>query len=331
MNIFSEIYGAYFRITAKLLSRENLSDSDVNDLIRQEGFRDSVLFLPQKLIPQKDGSDWGLLKRNKDGSLSPVTQSKPVSFMTALRKSWLKSKLSDPKMSLFLSSKDFSALEERLSDTEPLYRQSDFRYTDIFTDGDPFEDKIYRESFRRLLNAAETGEILWIEFLSGHNKKLRGRYLPLKIEYSQKNDKFRVHCRFVARGRILGNSIINVGRICSVYNTGDFAGSYAAKKALPIGRKCEEPAVIRVTQERNGVERFFMEFASFEKHSERDLETGLCTVKLWYDKYDETELLIQLLSFGPVIEILGPEKLRRQAAERVKRQYELLENNKIKQ
>ena len=31
-----------------------------------------------------------------------------------------------------------------------------------------------------------------------------------------------------------------------------------------------------------------------------------------------------LLSFGPVIEILGPEKLRSQAKERLMRQYELI-------
>ena len=47
-------------------------------------------------------------------------------------------------------------------------------------------------------------------------------------------------------------------------------------------------------------------------------------MQLWYDKQDETELLIQLLSFGPVLEILGPPAFRAQAAERVARQYALL-------
>ena len=67
-----------------------------------------------------------------------------------------------------------------------------------------------------------------------------------------------------------------------------------------------------------------LEFASYEKHTVRDLETGEYTVELWYDQQDETEVLIRLLSFGPVIEILGPQHLREQAKERVKRQAELL-------
>ena len=68
-----------------------------------------------------------------------------------------------------------------------------------------------------------------------------------------------------------------------------------------------------------------LEFASYEKHTVRDLETGEYTVELWYDRQDETELLIQLLSFGPVVEITGPKHLREQARLRVQKQYELLE------
>ena len=90
-------------------------------------------------------------------------------------------------------------------------------------------------------------------------------------------------------------------------------------------RKCSTPAIIRVSTERNGVERFMLEFASYEKHTVRNLETGQYNVELWYDQQDETELLIRLLSFGPVIEILGPEHLREQAKQRIKRQIELLE------
>ncbi len=81
------------------------------------------------------------------------------------------------------------------------------------------------------------------------------------------------------------------------------------------------------SNERNGVERFMLEFASFEKHTVRDLEKNEYTVELWYDEQDETEVLIMLLSFGPVIEILGPDNLRLQAKERPERQYKLLYGN----
>ena len=44
MNLFSEIYGAYFRIAAKLLESEVTDEKAVNDEVQRGGFRDSVLF-----------------------------------------------------------------------------------------------------------------------------------------------------------------------------------------------------------------------------------------------------------------------------------------------
>jgi predicted DNA-binding transcriptional regulator YafY len=66
-----------------------------------------------------------------------------------------------------------------------------------------------------------------------------------------------------------------------------------------------------------------MEFAPYEKQSERNFTTGECIVKIWYDKQDETELLIRLLSFGPTLEILAPSEFRQKAAERIFRQFEM--------
>ena len=149
-------------------------------------------------------------------------------------------------------------------------------------------------------------------------------YLPLAIEYSRKNDKFRLCCRGVRSGKLSGSGIINLGRIEHAGKSDvQFSGSASLEEYFRM-RRSPEPVTVRVTPERNAVERFMMEFASSEKHTERDTETGECTVQLWYDKQDETELLIQLLSFGPVLEIMGPPDFRAQAAARVRRQYQLM-------
>lgn len=72
MNIFSEIYGTYFRIAAKLLEDEVTNEKTVRETVQREGFRDSVLFLPQKLIPGSE--DWGLFRRTPDGNLKRITK-----------------------------------------------------------------------------------------------------------------------------------------------------------------------------------------------------------------------------------------------------------------
>ena len=100
MTIFSEIYGAYFRIAAAVLSKESLTEAEIYDIINKMGFRDSALFLPQKLIPRADGTDWGLLRKNPDGSYSTVLKNPPAAILTKLQKMWLKSLLSDNKINL---------------------------------------------------------------------------------------------------------------------------------------------------------------------------------------------------------------------------------------
>ena len=323
MNLFSEIYGAYFRIAAKLLENEITDDKTIREVIQREGFRDSVLFLPQKLIP--DGSDWGFFSRSADGGLKRITHSAPVKILTRLQRMWLRAKLADPRIRLFLDDETITQLDEELSDVEPLYTPDQFRMTDRFADSDDYFNEEYIKNFRKVLEAVKHKKIVFTEFVSGRGNTIRAKFVFLKLEYSPKNDKFRVYCYLLRNDRIRSSGIINISRITFLKDTGRVFRTPFSLDDYFLSRKCSTPALIKVTTERNGVERFMLEFASYEKHTVRDLETGEYTVELWYDKQDETELLIRLLSFGPVIEILGPPQLREQAKERINRQAELLE------
>lgn len=319
MTIFGEIYGAYYRIAARAMAESSVSENEVYELIRTLGFRDSALFLPQKLLPQKDGSDWGLLRRNADGTLMRITENPPPAVLTLLQKRWLKAKLADDRFRLFFDNETLDRLEKRLADVKPLYCPEHFRYFDKFADGDSYADPQYRENFRIVLAAIKSRELLKISYTSGHDKRVCFICLPLKIEYSEKNDKLRVHVRKIRKGRISGGSVINLGRISEIERTDKHWNEVAEVRSDRV----REPVTVYVAPERNAVERFLMAFASYEKRAERDLESGGCTVSLYYNKSDETELLIRLLSFGAAVEILSPAGFRRQAAERVVRQAEL--------
>ena len=174
------------------------------------------------------------------------------------------------------------------------------------------------------MSALKEKRILNIQYTSGHGRRIGGHFVPLKIEYSPKNDKFRIYCFWLKKGNAVNNAIINLGRIDRVNFTDRiFVRPFSERKYFEA-EKSRYPVVIRLTPERNAVERFMMEFASYEKHTDRDLKTGVCTVTMQYEKQDETEILIRLLSYGPVLEILGPDSFRKQAAERVKKQMKLI-------
>ena len=79
-----------------------------------------------------------------------------------------------------------------------------------------------------------------------------------------------------------------------------------------------------MSNERNAVNRFMMEFAELERISNFDDTTKECIVVMKYDAKDETEILIRILSFGPVVEVIGPDEFRKQIAERVRKQRQLI-------
>lgn len=63
-----------------------------------------------------------------------------------------------------------------------------------------------------------------------------------------------------------------------------------------------------------------LQFASYDKQKVYDEEKGCHVCEISYDIMEETELLIRILSFGPVVEVLGPERMRRQIRQRIARQ-----------
>ncbi|MBQ8966685.1 WYL domain-containing protein [Ruminococcus sp.] len=318
MKIFSELYGTYFRIITHVLSEHSMTESELRKLIAEEGFGETGLFLDKKLIPQEDGSDWGLLSRDKAGVLHPVTVIEPPKVLTTLQKRWLRTQLDDPRAWLFLDDRELALLWERLGEIPPLYSAEDMRCPDRYSDGDPYTDPVYRRNFRMVLKALKAEELICIRFISRYGKVIEGDFLPCKLEYSKKDDKFRVHCTSVRHG----TSVINLARVEEV--------SKSSSKAKPAALdestlRCSEPLEITVKNERGADERFLMEFAAYEKRTERS-EEGTVKVRLWYDRNDETELLIRLLGYGPTLEITGPLHMRAKARERVMRQFGLMMN-----
>lgn len=310
MNIFHEIYGVYFRIISEMLKMPEITNEQKNKIISEYGFDETTLHINDYIK--------NLLKKDKYGSYRRVIENDPVFILTEIQKRWIKAKLYSPKINLFLENDTINSLKKRLENIPPLYRNENFQYTDRFNDGDDFSDINYQKNFRKIISAVKNNEILEINFRNKNNKEIQVSCVPLKIQYSPKNDRFRILAFDMLREQI---NIINIGRITEIKSTGKiFQENISGEKYFSPSRS----VTVCISDERNAPKRFFMEFAPYKKRTEYDEKTGKCTVQLWYDKPDETELLIRLLSFGAVIEIVSPPDFRRKAKERIDRQYELL-------
>lgn len=301
--IFSEIYGSYYQAVSAILSRAvagTLDERSLIDAVQEHAFGESVVTIPARL---KDGS-WPLFT---DGFSTPLRHA-PATPLSLLEKRWLKALLLDPRIRLF--DPPTAGLEE----VEPLFRPEDFVYFDRYADGDDFEDPRYVEHFRLILQALREKRKLRVRF-HGHSG-LRHSFLciPYRLEYSAKDDKFRLLTAH--RGKPL---TVNLSRI------------YSAELMEPWDereyrqpREWEQTLVMEVYDLRNALERAMLHFSDLEKETEK-LEEGRYRVRMRYRQSDETELLIRILSFGPVLKIIEPAALVEQIKQRLRRQAALNE------
>lgn len=322
MEYFSEIYGEYYRAVAAVLARASispLSEKEISDIINETAFGESSLYIAPKLL----SGEWPLLRKNEEGLYCTVTKNIIKTPMTHLQRAWLVSVMEDQRCSTFFDEGEIAEIKASL-DTEPLYDIEKIKTIDACSDGDNFADKTYAENFRMILKAIRSKEILRISFIGGKGFRVFGSYVPCLLEYSPKDDKLRLHALKLHHEKVIFVTTINLSRIENVMCSGEIFDGNTDIDAFWKNRSQSEPAVIELTDERNALERFMVQFASYDKHTRHDEETDKYICSIFYNKADETELLIRLLSFGPVIRILSPETLVSSARERINRQADLM-------
>ncbi len=300
--IFSEIYGSYFKAVSAILAKAvdgALTERELTRTVLANAFGESLITIPAKLT---DGS-WPLLTKDYGTPL----RHKPHMPLTTLEKQWLKALLLDPRVRLFDPS------EEGLEDVEPLFTPGQFVYFDRYADGDDFTDPAYIAHFRLILQAMHEKRKLRVRF-HGH-RGTRQSYLciPYKLEYSSKDDKFRLLTGY--KGWPL---TVNLSRIDSVQLLDPWDES---EYRLPQER--EATLVMELLDIRNALERTMLHFSDLEKETER-IGDRRYRITLRYRQGDETEILIRILSFGPVLKVIEPEGMVAQIRERLAKQSALL-------
>lgn len=304
--IFSEIYGSYFKAVSAILSKAVdgvLTERELTRTVLENAFGESLVTIPARLT---DGS-WPLITKDFGTPL----QRKPHMPLTTLEKQWLKALLLDPRIRLFDPS------EEGLEDVEPLFTPDQFLYFDRYADGDDYSDPRYIEHFRMIIRAMHEKRKIRVRFHGHRGTRQSYICIPYRLEYSSKDDKFRLITGF--RNKPL---TVNLSRIDSVHILDPWEED---EYRLPQER--EKELVMELYDTRNALERAMLHFSDLEKETER-IDERHYRITLHYRQGDETEILIRILSFGPVLKVIEPESMVSQIRERLTRQQALLGEEK---
>lgn len=299
--IFNEIYGCYYNAVAKMIALavdKKLTEKEMYRIASEEAFDESVL----SIVPAIKQQDWQLINEKLE---TPII-SAPVMPMTKLEKRWLKTILLDPRIALFMIP------SKELNDVEPLFYPEDVVYFDRYLDGDKYTQPDYIANFYIVRQAIREHRKVQIQYWNNRNQERWGTFCPVKMEYSDKEDKFRILS--VGKWDV---RTVNMGRVikCELLDE-------TFEEGLELPERKRETLTFEVTDTRNTMERAMMKFAHYKKQAER-IGDNRYRVELEYDKDDETDVLIQIMSFGSAVKVISPATIQEELASRIKKQLSL--------
>ncbi|MBR3646417.1 MAG: WYL domain-containing protein [Lachnospiraceae bacterium] len=281
MNIFSEVYNCYYQILKSIIiNHPEITLDDLRSYVSDNGFEESLLYL----IPKIESGEWNLFSKNGNVFISNISKDFYVP-LTTLQKSYIKTLLKDQRMALFLSSDERDRLNGILDNVEPLWDDDTFYYFDRFGLSDPYDDPTYIHNFQTILKAINNNQYVTVEYISPKSERIKNNdYLPCKLEYSIKNDCFRLLC-------INRNSVVtlNVQRMKSVTLSSKVASARPDIDKLITQSYYKEPVHLLISTKRNTLERAMLHFANYKKNTTK-LDDNTYECFIYYNEGMELEL-----------------------------------------
>ena len=282
--IFREYFSAYYITVGKILEallKGTPTEKELQAIVRKYAFEESTA----TILPALKQGEWQLMKED----LTTPIRHTPSMPLTLLEKRWLKAISLDPRIRLF------AFPTEGLEEVEPLFTPADYRVFDRYGDGDPYEDETYRRHFRTALEAVKNGKPLFIRMKGRKGNDVCGVCMPYKLEYSEKDDKFRLLTR--------GNRFVTTLNLAKLTECRLHEGKWENRRGR--GPAAQYVVVLEIDDRRNAMERVMFHFAHFKKQAEK-IGARKYLLRIWCDQEDDMEMAIRILSFGPMVKVLEP-------------------------
>ena len=313
--VFNEVFSTYYRVLREILNSQPMNNHELQNLIKVHCSDESNLFILDNL------ENCSFLEEI-NGKWQSKLEGKIEQPFTYLEKSWLKAIISDPKIKLFADEYEINILDSMLGDVEPLFDWSFFHYFDQNSEKIDFSSEEFINKFRLLKKAIEDEKSVILDYTNIWNENYVEEAIPLKIEYSLKNDKFRLlSVRFRNGKKEL--KAYNINQINKIVEIKDYSDKSINRNPY-ADEYCEEPVTLIVHNIRGAVMRFMIEFSTYKKENLFDEETGECTTTFYYHTEEKHEVINKILSFGVSVKVLSPSSVIEELKARINKQTKLL-------
>lgn len=324
MEIFNETKNRYVITTLMLINRiyngEILSENEFDELFQELSgdvnnsswkFRNDML----KKSPENRGCN---IFDFSDKSHVKLRINAPVSLLPcAAEKIWLKAALEDIHSGLFFNDDLKARLESGLQGVSSLNVKCEIKRERVNMD---VVDSGLAQKLQTVLTAIHSKREL---IYSNHTKNgdyIDKRAVPYKIEYSIAEDKLRVSMWSTDKECPIKANLSSMFDL----SLGNEVTGRESIEEMVSRRLNSDPLCFIVTDKRGAVERALLTFTKYKRNIEK-LEDSRYKFEITYYSFDENALISDILSFGPMIEVVSPQSVRDKVIERIRQGQTLVD------
>jgi hypothetical protein len=329
MELFSEVKNRYFQLVFRIINEcaDGTAKRDILKIIDEGEFEQKVIGKNQEsfadlILNRCSGGDNLSLLIEKDGMLHPSVEGAgkpplPVRF-TKLEKSWLKALLDAPGVRMVLSQETFEKLQKELDGLDTSIQAEYFEMTNIIKLPAITDQEAYEKNFRLILNALiQEKPIRYSNTDKKGNIYSNKLAFPVSIEYSMRDARFRVSMYSLDDNRPVMANIFTLLDL-RIVDEEVSMDRETAKRLLFEQKHSEEPVILEVIDKKAAMERCFMCFSGMERTA-RELGNGKYEIRLNYYLFEEENLIRSIISLGPYVRVVSPQKIADEIVKRVKK------------
>ncbi len=324
MNLFDETENKYFELVSRLLqNKQKYSKKDINYIIKEYLPGDLDFDVIETIFADTEGAE--IVFYIEDGQYVPIFNKDFPIRMGTIEKQAAKSLLDNKYITQFLPFETIEKLQRRTSNINLDWSIKDIEVKYVFENELSIEDKNKTPVVSLLAKAIkEHRAIIYDNIRKEKNFEYRKSYVyPIRIEFSIKNDRFRISAyepeqrRFIKMNLDTMENISLTDDVCAENLEIDF------QDFLKVNTKI---VILNVAPVDHVIERCFRVFSYYDRKARYDKEVNKYRLEISYLKFDEAEIIKDILSLGGYVTVTEPRHLQKEIYRRVLAASKLYDN-----
>lgn len=329
MELFHEYKNKYFHLVFRILNlaKDGLYKDEIIKIIEKEEYDEKVIGKDFKtfegmLLNEYEKQDNFNFLEDRAGRFYNILNNEgniPLKVrFSKLEKTWINGMIKDTIVQALLGKEIIEKLESSLRDVKD-GNNDIIEFTNKAKNDFQYDLVKLNEDFHTILEGIINEKIIIYTNVDKNGNEYNNQLaLPIRIEYSLKDDKFRASLYSLEEERSIMVNLHTLKDIKIVENMTSKIKREDVLKKLKEKKYCETPIIIELEDIRGAMERCFMSFSSFERSS-RAISENKYEIDIYYYTFEEAEVIRKIMSLGPYVKVKSPDRIRKIIIDKIKR------------